>query len=90
MPVQSVILYPISTCIHCRYTREFLEKHQVCFECVYLDCLAGDERKGALAAMRLHNPQMSVPTLVVSDSSDSSDTVIIGFKESEMFETLKL
>lgn len=40
-----------------------------------------------MEAMRLHNPQMSVPTLVVSDCGD---TVIIGFKENEMVEILKL
>ena len=40
-----VKLFALSTCVHCKNTRRFLEEHNVDVDCVYVDTLQGDERK---------------------------------------------
>ncbi len=82
----SVKLYALSTCVHCRHAREFLESSHVEFECVYVDKLEGEEKQHTLDQVREYNPRVSFPTMVVN----GGDTVIVGFKKDDIIKTLHL
>ncbi len=76
----SVSMYGLSTCIHCRHTREFLEARGVPFTCTYVDLLEGEERSEALRLVRSVNPRVSFPTLLI----DGGAKVLVGFREEEL------
>lgn len=80
----AVILYALSTCIHCRHTREFLEKNNIEFECTYVDKLQGDDRAAALDKVREANPRMSFPTMIIGPAH----TVVVGYNPEAITEAL--
>lgn len=82
----TVEFYGLSTCIHCKHAREFLEKRGQKFDLHYVDRLEGEERAEALETVKQYNPQISFPTIIV----DSGQEVIIGFKPEAMEEALEL
>ena len=77
-----VKLYTLSTCSHCRATKEFLNDCAVKYDFEDVDLLEGDERKAILEDVRKWNPKCSFPTIVIGDK------VIAGFKENEIKEAL--
>ncbi len=77
-------LYALSTCMHCRNTKDLLNDYEVVYDCVYVDTLEGDERKSAIAQVREHNPKCSFPTLVIGEH------VIVGFQKDKIREALGL
>jgi len=77
-----VKLYALSTCIHCRNTKEFLNQCGVNYDCVDVDTLEAEQRKKLLEEIRKINPECAFPTLVIGDK------VIIGFKKDEIKEIL--
>ncbi len=77
-------LYALSTCIHCRNTKEYLDGCGVKYDCVDVDKLEGDERKEILEEIRKVNPHCSFPTLIIGDK------VIVGFRKEEIKEALDL
>ncbi|GLI32604.1 glutaredoxin family protein [Desulforhabdus amnigena] len=79
-----VKLYALSTCIHCRNTKEFLKSCGVGYECIDVDKLDGDERKAIIEEIKKINPSCSFPTLVIGDK------IIVGFREDEIKEALNL
>jgi glutaredoxin-like protein NrdH len=81
---KNVKLYALSTCIHCKHTKEFLQEHNVDYECIEVDTLQGDERKKIIEEVRKHNPDLSFPTIVLEDKC------IVGFKKEELKEALGL
>ena len=80
----AVILYALSTCVHCRHAREYLEKNNVEFSCTYVDKLSGQDKDAALEKIREVNPRLSFPTLIIGPSH----TVVIGFKPEAIQEAL--
>jgi glutaredoxin-like protein NrdH len=80
-----VMLYALSTCIWCRRTRQFLERHGVAFDYAYVDLLHGKEREETLAQVRRWNPSISFPTLVADDFR-----CVVGAKLEEIREVLDL
>lgn len=81
----SIVFYGLSTCIHCKHTREFLEQHHIPFEIHYVDLAEGTERESLLKKIREYNPNVSFPTLVIDGS-----TVIIGFQKDAIAEALAI
>ncbi len=79
-----VMLYALSTCIHCQNTKEFLNKCGVDYKCVEIDKLTGEERQKVIEEVKQHNPKCSFPTILIGDK------VIVGFREDELKEALKL
>lgn len=79
------VFYGLSTCIHCKHAREFLEDNNVPFELHYVDLAEGNERVKLLEEVREYNPNVSFPTIVID-----SDTVIVGFQREELQEALGL
>ncbi|MCC8193672.1 MAG: glutaredoxin family protein [Deltaproteobacteria bacterium] len=80
----SVMLYALSTCIHCRHTKEYLEKNNIDFECTYVDKLSGQERETVLEKVREVNPRLSFPTMIIGPSH----TVVVGFNPEAIQEAL--
>lgn len=81
---KDIKLYALSTCIHCKHTKEFLQEHNVDYECFEVDTLQGEERKKVIEEVRQHNPDLSFPTLVLNERC------IVGFKKEEIKEALDL
>ncbi len=81
---ETVKLYTLSTCSHCKATKKFLNDCSVKFEFEDIDKLEGEERKAILEEVKKLNPNCSFPTIVIGEK------VIVGFKENEIREALKL
>ncbi|MDL2316987.1 glutaredoxin [Desulfovibrio sp. OttesenSCG-928-A18] len=81
----TVSFYGLSTCIHCRHAREFLDKHQVTYDLTYVDELEGEERNAMLMKVREYNPAISFPTILID-----SKTVIVGFQAEALTKALGL
>ncbi len=81
-----ITLYALSTCIHCKKTKEFLEDSGVHFDVVFVDKLSGDERKQTIEKIKEYNPKLSFPTMVVG----GGDCVIVGFHKDQIEEALDL
>lgn len=79
-----VKVFALSTCIHCRNAREYLDKMGVSYDCVEVDLLQGQQREDTLDEVRKFNPECSFPTIVIGDK------VIVGFKKDDLKETLGL
>lgn len=83
MPEQ-VKMYTLSTCVHCKATKKFLDSCAVKYEFTDVDLLDEEERMAILEDIREWNPQCSFPTILIGDK------VIVGFIEEEIREALGL
>jgi glutaredoxin-like protein NrdH len=77
-------LYALSTCIHCKNTKELLDDCGVNYHCIDVDKLDGDARKNVLEEIKAVNPTCSFPTLIIGDK------IIVGFRADEIKEALNL
>jgi len=84
METPHVKLFALSTCGHCRHTKQLLSDCMIEYECVDVDLCSGEERQAVLEEVRKVNPQCSFPTIIIGDK------VIIGYKEAEIKEALGL
>jgi glutaredoxin len=80
----TIRIYSLSTCSHCRRTKEFFTSQGIEFEFTDVDLLTGDERHALVEQVRKINPRISYPTIMIGD------TVIVGFRETEIREALGL
>lgn len=81
---QDVKLYTLSTCSHCKKTKELLDECAIKYDFTDVDLLTGDERKHIVEEVKKLNAECSFPTITIGDK------VIIGFKEQEIKEALGL
>lgn len=79
-----VKLFALTTCGHCRSTKDLLNECGVKYDCVDVDKLEADERKKVLEEVKKLNPNCSFPTIVIGDK------IIVGFREDEIKEALNL
>ncbi len=84
MKDNEIKLYALTTCIHCKNTKEYLDKCGVDYDCVDVDKLEGDERRKLLEEIKESNPGCAFPMLQIGSK------VIIGFKKEEIREALNL
>jgi len=77
-------MYTLSTCSHCKATKQFLKDCNVQYDYTDVDLLEGDEKQLALNEIVRYNPQRSFPTILIGDK------VIIGFNEKAIREALGL
>ena len=77
-----VKLYALSTCIHCRDTKEFLSQCGIAYKCIDVDKLGPEERKKALMELKELGPECAFPTIVIGDS------VIVGLQKKEIKDIL--
>jgi glutaredoxin len=75
-------VYALSTCVHCKHAKEYLEDHQIPYDCVHVDFLSGEERTQIMDIVRKLNPAMSFPTIVIGNK------VIVGFRQEEIEQAL--
>jgi glutaredoxin-like protein NrdH len=83
--VADIKIYALSTCPWCKKTKKLLSDLGVEYYFEDVDLLSGDERIKAMAIVKKWNPSASFPTIVINDTKG-----IIGFKEVELKEYLKL
>ena len=74
----SVRLFSLSTCVHCKSTKKLLDKCTVKYQFTDLDMLDGEERQAILDDVKKFNPRCTFPTIVIGDK------VIIGYHEDEI------
>lgn len=77
-------LYALSTCGHCRETREFLEGSGVSFDYLYVDLLDEEEMQELYSDVLVYNPRGSFPTLVFENGE-----VIVGSRIERIREALE-
>lgn len=80
MPPSSkkIKIYALSTCIHCKKTKAFLQECQTSFESVDVDLLTGKEREAIIEEVGHYNPGLTFPTILIGDQ------IIIGFNEEKI------
>lgn len=79
-----VRMFTLSTCHHCKATKEFLADCHIAFEFTDVDLLTGAEREAILAEIRRLNPSCSFPTIIIGDR------VIVGHDEPAIKKALGL
>jgi len=80
-----VILYALSTCVWCNKTKQLLTDLGIEFSYIYVDKLSQKDIGNVLEEVRHWNPACSFPVVVINDK-----TCIIGFREKEIREALKV
>jgi len=81
----TVRLYTLSTCSHCRAAKRFLDENGIAYDFTDVDLLSGEEKQRAVEEVRKLNPRCSYPTIVLGENR-----VIVGFRETELREALEL
>jgi glutaredoxin-like protein NrdH len=77
-----VKVYSLSTCIHCRDAKEFLNQCGINYKCINVDELDPEQRKQALVELKNLSPECAFPTIVVGER------VIVGLQKEEIKELL--
>ncbi|MBU4524316.1 MAG: glutaredoxin family protein [Desulfomicrobium sp.] len=83
MPEKSITLYALTTCVHCKKTKEYLDDCGVKYDCIFVDKLEGEERKQMIETIKKVNPNLSFPTLLVDEEA------IVGFKKDQIKDALE-
>lgn len=78
-----VMLYALSTCIHCKRTKELLNELGVAYDYLFVDQLSRAEMDEIMKDIEKFNPRCSFPTLILNNS-----TAIIGSRMDEIREAL--
>ena len=84
MTEKEVKIFSLSTCSHCKSTKELLSECTIKYDFVDVDLLEGEERKAILEDVKKFNPKCSFPTVIIGE------TVIVGYKEEKIKEALGL
>jgi glutaredoxin-like protein NrdH len=79
-----VKMYTLSTCGHCKNTKQFLNDCGIEYEYVDVDLLSGAKRAAVIEEVKKYNPDCSFPTVCIGNK------VIVGFKKEEIKEALGL
>ena len=79
-----IMLYAISTCPWCRKTKQLLNDQGVEYNYIDVDQTRGQEREDVINQVRKYNPSLSFPVILINGKA------ILGFKEDEIREALKL
>jgi len=77
-----VKVFALSTCIHCKKAKEYLDQCGVKYDCVHVDQLTGDERKAVVEEVKKYNPSVSFPTIIIDGK------VLVGFNQEKIDEAL--
>lgn len=75
-------VYALSTCIHCKKAKEFLDECNLEYDTTYVDRLTGDERNEVVSTIKKVNPSLSFPTIVIGER------VVVGFNKDDLKEAL--
>ena len=78
------LMFALTSCRHCRKTREFLDENKVKYHLVYVDQYPGEVRSQLMDKVRTFNPRGSFPTFVMPGGK-----VVVGFREQLLREALR-
>ncbi|MBN1431226.1 MAG: glutaredoxin family protein [Methanomicrobiaceae archaeon] len=78
-----IVLYALSTCAHCKKTKELLNELGVAYRYLLVDQLPEDELNEVYDEMKKYNPVGSFPTTVIRGK-----TVIVGSRLDEIREAV--
>ena len=81
---EMILIYTLSTCMHCRQVKKFLDKNEIEYQNIEVDRFKGEERAGLIKKIKEINPKCSVPILIIEDK------VVIGHDEDKIKEALGL
>jgi len=81
---KQVKMFTLSTCVHCKAAKRFLDSCAVKYEFTDVDLVPENERKAVLADVMKLNPECSFPTLIIGD------VIIVGFQEAKIKAVLGL
>jgi glutaredoxin len=75
-----ILMYGLTTCPHCKRTKEFLEKAGANFEVIWLDKLEGDMKRKVMREVHEISGSYSVPLVV------RGDKWVLGYDEAKLKE----
>ncbi len=78
----AIKFWGLSTCIHCKKAKQYLDDCGVSYDLTYVDKLEGDARRQAVDEIRKHNAALSFPTILIGD------TVVVGYNEEDLKKAL--
>jgi glutaredoxin len=78
-----VMLYALSTCVHCKRTKDLLNELGIAYDYLFVDQLSRSEMDQVIREMEQYNPRGSFPTLVINGTK-----TIIGSRFDEIREAL--
>lgn len=81
--VPNTFIYALSTCHHCKRTREFLDEHKIPYTLIYIDTYPKQIYKILLEKLKVYNPRGSYPTIRLANGQ-----IITGFREQALREAL--
>lgn len=73
-----IFVFALSTCVHCRRTKELLDEMGVNYGHVEVDLLDENEMAGALEEIGRYNPAQTFPTIIINSR------VIVGYKPDDI------
>lgn len=79
-----VEFFGLTTCGWCKKTKQWLDDHQVAYECVYVDELHGEDREKAKERVMEFVSRLAFPIVIIGEG----DAVIQGFKPDQFEEKL--
>lgn len=81
--VPNTFIYALSTCHHCKRTREFLDTNKIPYTLIYIDTYPKQLYKILLERLKVYNPRGSYPTIRLANGQ-----IITGFREQALREAL--
>ncbi len=74
---KDILVFALSTCIHCRHCKEYLSEKGIPYEVTEVDRLDKNQQTEAMDEVRKYNPACSFPTIVIN----GGEKVLIGFSK---------
>ncbi len=78
------MLYTLSTCVHCKATKQFLREHGIEFDYIDVDTLEGEDREKIRDEVVKISGGYRFPTIILGKK------VIVGFQEDKLRKALGL
>ncbi len=83
--MKDILVFALTTCIHCRRCKEYLNENGIPYKVTEVDKLDGDEQAAAMDQVRQYNPSCSFPTVIIN----GGEKVLVGFSKKRFDEEFK-
>ncbi len=78
------IMYALTTCLHCKNTKKFLEENHYDVTVIHLDDYCDAQRAELMEKVRKYNPRGTFPVVLMPNGK-----VIVGFRKTLLEEAMK-
>jgi glutaredoxin-like protein NrdH len=78
------IMYALTTCLHCKNTKKFLEENHFEVTVIHLDDYCDAQRAELMEKVRTYNPRGTFPVVLMPNGK-----VIVGFRKTLLEEAMK-